>query len=183
MKLKLIIIFTVAILIFGFSFNSCALISEIGGREEEMGTPAETEETAGEEEEPETASGGERGKEEEKEEAPEVLDEKEEKDIIVESPGPNEVISSPLIITGEARGTWFFEANFTVKLLDGNGEEVAVHYAQALDEWMTEDFVPFRAEIEFEMPETDTGFLILEKNNPSDIREYDDELIVPVRFK
>jgi len=182
MKLKLIIILIVTVLILGFSFNSCVLLSEFGVKEEEIKTSVEPEETAGEEE-PETAEGGESGRDEENEEAPEVLDEQEEKDIIVESPGPNEVISSPLIITGEARGTWFFEANFTIKLLDGNGGEIAVHYAQALDEWMTEDFVPFRGEIEFEMPETDTGFLVLEKNNPSDIREYDDELIIPVRFK
>jgi hypothetical protein len=191
-----LIIFVVAVLIFGLSFNSCTLISETGGSEEEEEASAEPEESAGdkdddaegeeetEEKEPESAEGGESDKGEEESELPGDLDKKEEeKDIIVESPKPNEVISSPLVITGEAKGTWFFEANFPVKLLDGNGEEIAIHYAEALDEWMTEDFVPFRAEIEFEKTATDTGFLVLEKNNPSDIREYDDELIISVRFK
>jgi|GEM_PF-877816 len=199
MKLKnlsiYLIFFMVVSLVFVFSVNSCTLISESGGGEEKEGASAEPEETVGEEDEekeeedgeeegPESAEAVESNKGEEESELPGDLDKKEEeKDIIVESPGPNEVISSPLVIKGEARGTWFFEANFAVRILDGNGDEIAVHYAEALDEWMTEDFVPFRAEIEFEKPATDIGFLVLEKNNPSDIREYDDELIIPVRFK
>lgn len=200
MKLKYLsiylIIFVVAALIFGLSFNSCTLISENGGREGENGTVVEPEESAGgeedddeeeekeEEEEPESTAAGENNDEEEKiGTAGDSNENEEEKDIMVESPKPNEVISSPLIITGEARGSWFFEANFPVKILDGNGEEIAVHYAEALDEWMTEDFVPFRAEIEFENPETDTGSLVLEKNNPSDLRDYDDELVIPVSFE
>jgi len=176
-----LIIFVVAALIFGLSFNSCALISEADGREGEEAS-AGSEELAGDKDDD---GEEEEGTEEEEDlgEAGDSNENKEEKDIMVESPKPNEVISSPLIITGEARGTWFFEANFPVKILNGNGEEIAVHYAEALDEWMTEDFVPFRAEIEFEKPETATGFLVLEKNNPSDLREYDDELIIPVSFE
>ena len=103
--------------------------------------------------------------------------------IIAFDPMPDQLIASPLIIAGEARGTWFFEGTFSVSLLDSNGNVLALHYGTTDKEWMTEDFIPFTARIEFDDPETATGSLILEKNNPSDIREYDAQLIIPVRFE
>ena len=103
--------------------------------------------------------------------------------IIVSTPLPDQLITSPLIITGKARGTWFFEATFPVSLLDSNGNVLALHYAATEEEWMTEDFISFTATIKFEDPETGTGFLVLDKNNPSDIREYDAQLVIPVRFE
>jgi len=103
--------------------------------------------------------------------------------IIVSAPLPDQLITSPLIITGEARGTWFFEANFPVTLLDSNENILVLHYAAIEEEWMTEDFISFTATIEFDDPKTATGFLVLDKNNPSDIREYDAQLIIPVRFE
>lgn len=102
--------------------------------------------------------------------------------IIVTSPQPNEPIISPLIVKGKARGYWFFEATFPVSLFDKEGNIVTVHYAQAIGEWMTEDFIPFEAELIFEKPDTDTGFLILEKDNPSGLIENDTKIKIPVRF-
>ena len=105
-------------------------------------------------------------------------------DIIkVISPLSNDLISSPLMIKGEARGPWYFEADFPIRIEDANGNIIAEHFATAKDEWMTENFVPFSAEIEFEVPDTEEGFLILIKDNPSDKRELDDELKIPVRFQ
>ncbi len=103
--------------------------------------------------------------------------------IIVTYPVADQLIASPLIITGEARGTWFFETNFPVDLLDSNENVLVRHYAVTEEGWMTEDFISFTATIEFEDPKTATGFIILRKNNPSDIRENDAELIIPVRFE
>ncbi len=112
-----------------------------------------------------------------------IGNELEKSDLIrVSRPRPNEIIGSPLEIRGEARGFWFFEASFPVKLFDDNGSLLAVIPAQALGDWMTGDFVPFEAEIEFQLPETRKGILILEKDNPSGLPEYEDELEIPVRF-
>lgn len=102
--------------------------------------------------------------------------------IAVTTPQPNDNVDSPLIIEGEARGTWFFEASFPVKLLDADGNMIAVHFAQAQGEWMTEDFVPFSSQLIFETPVTDTGVLILEKDNPSGLPENDASIEIPVRF-
>ena len=104
--------------------------------------------------------------------------------IRVTTPQPNQVVQSPLIIKGEARGYWFFEASFPVKLVDANGKNIPLDppYIMAKGEWMTEDFVSFEAILRFEKPETKTGTLIFQKDNPSGLPEYDDSLTVPVRF-
>jgi hypothetical protein len=103
--------------------------------------------------------------------------------IIVDSPQPDQIITSPLLIEGQARGTWFFEASFPIRLLDAEGNIITEHYAQTEEEWMTEEFISFSSLLEFEAPAADSGTLILIKDNPSDIREYDAQLEIPVRFR
>lgn len=95
-----------------------------------------------------------------------------------------DVIKSPLTVTGEARGTWFFEASFPIKIRDEYGNVLAAVPAQAQGEWMTTNFVPFSATINFTAPATTTrGFLVLEKDNPSGDPERDQAIIIPIRFK
>ncbi|MEK7084117.1 MAG: Gmad2 immunoglobulin-like domain-containing protein [Patescibacteria group bacterium] len=96
---------------------------------------------------------------------------------------PNVIVVSPLYLRGEARGNWFFEASFPAELVDANGKKLANAIATAEGEWMTTEFVPFHAEFRFDTPETETGFVILHKDNPSDDRVQDDELRFPVRFR
>ncbi len=98
------------------------------------------------------------------------------------SPLPGSTIASPLMVTGEARGGWYFEASFPVRLLDGNGAEIAFGTAQAQGDWMTADFVPFVATLSFPLPATTTGSLVLEKDNPSGLPENDDSITIPVNF-
>lgn len=99
------------------------------------------------------------------------------------TPRPNDVVKSPLVIEGEARGIWYFEASFPVTLTDADGKILARAPAQAEGEWMTENFVQFKVGLKFDTPKTDTGFLILEKDNPSGEAKFDDHLKVPVRFR
>lgn len=107
----------------------------------------------------------------------------EKKDLIqIANPQPQQKITSPLTITGQARGNWFFEASFPVKLVDQNGDTLAEAIAQAQTEWMTENFVAFKATLEFPKPTTATGVLILQKDNPSGLPENDDWLVLPVKF-
>lgn len=102
--------------------------------------------------------------------------------IRVTSPQPNATVSSPLKITGEARGNWYFEASFPVRLEDANGNILAQAPAQAQGEWMTTEFVPFEVDLPFAAPTTATGVLVLEKDNPSGLPEHADERRIPVRF-
>ncbi len=103
--------------------------------------------------------------------------------IRVTNPVSGQLVKSPLIVEGEARGNWFFEATFPVKLLDENGKVIASHFAQTQEEWMTEDFISFTARIEFEKPATSAGVLLLEKDNPSGLPEHDASIEIQVRFE
>lgn len=103
--------------------------------------------------------------------------------IRVTAPLPNAIVTSPLRVTGEATGLWYFEASFPVRVLDANGQELGVVPVQAIGDWMTEDFVPFNTEISFSAPTTATGTVVFEKDNPSGLSEHADELRIPVRFE
>lgn len=106
---------------------------------------------------------------------------KQEK-IRIFSPRPNEAISSPLKVSGEARGMWFFEASFPIFIEDDEGRVLGRGIASAQGDWMTEDFVPFEAEIVFETGGVKSGVLILERDNPSGLAENADEVRMPVLF-
>lgn len=108
----------------------------------------------------------------------------EKQDLIqLTNPQHNEVVKSSLRVQGQARGSWFFEAQFPVKILDANGKVLGTAVATATGEWMTENFVPFTAEITFETSTTTTGTLVLERDNPSGLPQNDDSLRIPVKFK
>jgi hypothetical protein len=113
-----------------------------------------------------------------------IGNELEKLDLIkTDNPRPNQVVQSPIIVKGQARGFWFFEASFPVKLFDENGNLIASTIAQAKNNWMTENFVPFEAVLVFEFSPTKRGVLVLEKDNPSGLPENADELRIPVEFK
>ncbi|MFH1405067.1 MAG: Gmad2 immunoglobulin-like domain-containing protein [Patescibacteria group bacterium] len=97
--------------------------------------------------------------------------------IKVSEPLPESEVTSPLIIKGEARGNWFFEGDFPVVLTNWDGLIIAQGIAQAQGEWMTEEFVQFEAILEFDLTNSvvsSRGSLILQKDNPSDLPEFDD---------
>ncbi len=96
---------------------------------------------------------------------------------------PNQLVTSPLEVAGKAPGNWFFEANIGLRLLDALGAEVARGHATATSDWMSSDEVPFTGSISFTLPTSTTGFVEIEKDNPSDKRELDASVRIPVRFK
>ncbi len=103
--------------------------------------------------------------------------------IHVTSPKPNDVIKSPVNITGEARGTWYFEASFPIKLYDANNKLLGTVAAQAQGDWMTNNFVPFKATMNFAASTTSTGTMVFEKDNPSGLPQNAMEYRMPVRFE
>lgn len=103
--------------------------------------------------------------------------------IEISSPLPNGIITSPIQLSGRARGNWYFEASFPIELQDNQGNVIAVAIAQAQGDWMTEDFVPFSVNLTF-APQVagSKGQLVFKKDNPSGMPENDASLIVPVQF-
>lgn len=101
------------------------------------------------------------------------------------SPTAGAEIASPLIVTGEARGTWFFEATFPIILTDWDGLIIAEGYATAEDDWMTEEYVDFSGTLNFTKPNVpyDRGSLILQKSNPSGLPEHDNALEIQIQYE
>jgi hypothetical protein len=103
--------------------------------------------------------------------------------VILEKLAANDIVQSPLTISGKALGSWFFEASFPVRLLDGNGALLVTSYAQAQGEWMTADYASFSSSISFKVPATENGFIEFAKDNPSGLPENDAMVRIPIRFK
>lgn len=103
--------------------------------------------------------------------------------VVFQSVRPNQLVESPLEVRGTALGTWFFEANIGLRLLGADGKEIARGHAEATADWMTANPVPFKGVITFTTPTTATGFVEVEKDNPSDNRGLDATVRIPVRFK
>lgn len=110
--------------------------------------------------------------------------------IQIDAPVPGAAISSPLTISGKARGGWYFEASFPVVLTDWDGLIIAEGHAEAQGDWMTEEFVPFVGTLEFDVPvcaaETEycaRGSLILQRSNASGLPEQDGAAEMVVWFR
>lgn len=109
--------------------------------------------------------------------------------IVLDTPQPQAVISTPLTLSGKARGGWFFEASFPVTLTNWDGLIIAEGSASAVGDWMTNEFVPFTMNLPFINPyqagDPDfmkRGTLILQKDNPSGEPQNDDALEITVWF-
>ncbi len=108
---------------------------------------------------------------------------KPEEEILISSPKRNEKIKSPLKIEGQARGFWFFEAEFLAKLYDENNNFLGEAILTAKEDWMTENFVSFEGELDFMNPLTETGVLRFFSANPTGLPEYQRIFEVPVQFE
>jgi hypothetical protein len=106
----------------------------------------------------------------------------EEEGILVSSPKRNEKIKSPLKIEGEARGYWFFEAEFIAELYDANDNFLGRAILMAKEDWMTENFVPFEGELNFVESATSLGTLKFLSANPSGLPENQRIFNLPIEF-
>lgn len=95
------------------------------------------------------------------------------------TPVPEE-ITLPAKISGEAPGTWFFEAQFPADVVDGSGAVIASGLATADGEWMTENYVPFTLVIKGAATERVEGKIIFRKSNPSGLEENDAQVSLPI---
>ncbi len=99
----------------------------------------------------------------------------------VDAPAAGAAVRSPLQVRGRARGGWFFEGDFPLLLKDAAGNVIARKYCKALGEWMTDGFVDFEGTLDFEAAgSAGPGWLVLRKDNPSEQRELDDSVEIPV---
>lgn len=98
-------------------------------------------------------------------------------------PLPGTKIQSPVEISGTARGSWFFEADAPVMVVDWDGRIIGEGFISAEGDWMTTDFVPFSGTVSFTVDSerySDRGTLILQQANPSGLPENDAAIEIPV---
>jgi len=101
--------------------------------------------------------------------------------IVVDVPVKSMTISSPFVVSGKARGYWFFEASFPIELRDAKGNILETIIAQAQGDWMTTEFVPFTASLIFTKPLSPMpAVLVFKKDNPSGLPENDDSIEIPI---
>lgn len=88
-----------------------------------------------------------------------------------------------IAVEGEARWTWYFEAEFGVAVMDDNNNLLSQWYVMTDQEWMTTDYVPFMWEISYVDPETEYWYVVFSKANPSWLEELDEKVSVRVKIK
>jgi Immunoglobulin-like domain of bacterial spore germination len=103
--------------------------------------------------------------------------------IIVDTPTTTSTVSDSFLATGKARGQWFFEGSFPVKVIGANGDVLGSGIAKAQGDWMSIGFVPFTASIDFKSRGNAEGIVRFVKDNPSGTPALDAHLDVPVRFE
>jgi hypothetical protein len=99
---------------------------------------------------------------------------------------PGQLITSPFVVTGEAEGSWFFEAVIGVAVYDAQGKRLdSQNYGQAKGDWMVTGFVPFESTLTFSVTPTTTatGYIEIHNDNASGLPEHDSLVRIPVRFK
>lgn len=102
-------------------------------------------------------------------------------EIEVFKPERDSEAASPLTVIGRVPGNWSFEASFPIELVDADGTVLGRANAQIVGDWMTEELVPFTAEIEFEDSAAMNLRLVLHKDNPSGLEANEDSVSVPLR--
>lgn len=108
----------------------------------------------------------------------------ENKDIIINSPKKEELISSPLVITGQVNGNGWsgFEGQVgTVKLLGSNAEILGTAILEPTTDWMRLP-TKFKAILVFASAKEQNGMLVFKNENPSGMPENDTEFKLPVKI-
>lgn len=100
--------------------------------------------------------------------------------IVVYSPAKNAEVTFPLTVAGEARGDWYFEASFPIKIVDSQNKVIAQIPAKTQGDWMTQNFVPFTATLSGAVTQRTEATLILQRDNPSGLPQNDESISIPI---
>lgn len=92
-------------------------------------------------------------------------------------------VSGVMNATGEIQGGYFFEANILSSILDVNKKIIRAGHGTATTDWMTSDPVSFSTTLDFTGLPKGPAFVSIHNDNPSDMRENDKEILIPVVIK
>lgn len=98
----------------------------------------------------------------------------------VAAPLSGATVGRTLTISGEAPGSWFFEASFPIQIRDKDNNKIGQTTAQAQSDWMTTAQVLFTATITLSQQYSGPATLVLLRDNPSGLPENDDSVEIPI---
>lgn len=102
--------------------------------------------------------------------------------VVVTAPLSGTKVSSPLTIKGSVPGSWSFEGQFSVRLIDAQGNLLGESPAKLSGNWMTEALTLFSTRLTFGQGASQKGTLVLLKANPSGLASHNDTVVIPVTF-
>jgi hypothetical protein len=92
-------------------------------------------------------------------------------DLRIEAPEPGTRVTSPLLASGVANNSWYFEAVFPARLMAADGTMIAEAPAIAASDWTTPGPVPFNVEMAFTVDQETPATLVLEEDMPGENQE------------
>ncbi|MBX4199093.1 Gmad2 immunoglobulin-like domain-containing protein [Candidatus Parcubacteria bacterium] len=105
-------------------------------------------------------------------------------DIVITKPKLGDKITSPLTVTGRAKGGWYFEASAPVMVIDTNGKVLGRGTITAQGDWMqATGTVPFTGTIVFSGNTSNEGAVVFMNDNPSGLEANARYYAVPIFFK
>ncbi len=81
---------------------------------------------------------------------------------------------------GVIKGGYFFEANIVINILDLNKKVLKQSNAMATTEWMTSGPVSFEGNIDLTGLPKGPAYFEIHNDNPSDLRENDKSILIPI---
>jgi hypothetical protein len=100
----------------------------------------------------------------------------------IKQPEINQQISSSISIKAEAPGSWFNEGQLPMELKTVDGKVIKQTSATTTQNWMTEQLVEFNHELVFKTQESNYGYLVIKKSNPSGIPNNQQSFYWPLNF-
>lgn len=102
---------------------------------------------------------------------------------VITTPQSNSKVTSPLTVKGKVPPGWMFEGVFPIKLLDADKNVITQSQAKEITpgSWSSGNDIEFSATLNF-TTNSKTGFILLEKDNPSGLPENADSFEIPVSF-
>jgi quinol-cytochrome oxidoreductase complex cytochrome b subunit len=101
-------------------------------------------------------------------------------DLVFFSVLPNQVVSGVENFIGSVKNGYFFEANILINVLDANKNLIKAGHAMATADWMTTDPVGFGGSVDFTNLPKGPAYIEIRNDNPSDNREYDKSIFIPI---
>ncbi len=101
-------------------------------------------------------------------------------DLISFSIWPNTKVHGIVSYRGVIKGGYFFEANIGIAIFDINKKILKQSNAVATTDWMTAGPVSFEGNIDFSGLPKGSAYFVIQKDNPSDMRELDKSVLIPI---